>query len=345
VARQIARMLPPRGFRGARNRPRSGAPEQKSPLPHDRPSGRLRGRGRPRSFSRGDLWRSKSEVLTIDDVGLLLPGDQLFVRHEIVGPPWKWLVGFLIRVATFTRKDKRPTVVNHVATVIRAIREVDIMFIGMTGELDAPELHALSEIDTYYGMAGLEMHDVDGRPIAMPATRGPIVDWMIGEALGKGGFHYTRLLDRYSDTRHFSIAFCRHLGATDDHRTKIVEACDYLRDKNVTYGFLKIAAHVGDFALTRVWNLIGGRSDVYAFRWLCRLDRYPMCSWSSLYVYDKAGLPFDVPVEIGSPDDLWDECLVKTDVWMWGYHSPALDDEFARATRRARATEKGGADA
>lgn len=247
--------------------------------------------------------------LTIDELPILFAGDQVFIRTEIRGKIKRWIVGFLIRVATFTKRDKRPSVVNHLATVIRPIRELETQIIADAGDGPVP---ALSQ----------DMRD-----------SGPIVDYEIAEALGKGGFQYRQLLKVYGDVRNHSIAIVRHRRATSVHRAKIVAVCDSLIGRD--YGFLKVGAHLGDYALTRAWNAVGGRGDVYAFRRLVRGERYPMCSWSSLYEYAEAELPFETDIEEGSPDDLWDECrrrAVKTwlcrtyplRVWVWLFYSESL---------------------
>ena len=238
--------------------------------------------------------------LTIDELPLLYAGDQLFVRREIYGPPWEWWGAFLIRVGTFTGTDKAPTVVNHIATVIRPIREF--------------EANLAAE--------GVDIHWINPKVLAAE-DQGPIVDWVIAEALGRGGFQYNRLLESYGDARRYSVAIGRHKLATQPHREKILAACEHLLGKS--YGFVKVGAHALDYALTIAWNAIGGRGDVSAFRRLCRMERYPMCSWASLYEYRKAGLPFVTSLETGSPDDLWDECRRKSlGIWLWPFCSRSL---------------------
>ena len=240
----------------------------------------------------------------IEDLPLLFPGDQIFVRREITGPIKEWFVALLIRVVTFTRRDKRPTVVNHVANIVRPVREF--------------EANLAAE--------GVDIRWINPKILAAE-DQGPIVDWMIAEALGKGGFQYRRLLEVYGDPRSYSFAIARHKLATRGHRDNMVAACVLLLGRK--YGFLKLGAHVADYALTSFWNLAGGRGDVLAFRWLCRSEQYPMCSWASLYIYRKAGLPFSTPLETGSPDDLWDECRRKAiEIWVWPFYSPKLRVEL-----------------
>jgi len=276
--------------------------------------------------------------LSIRDLPRLLVGDQTFVRREIVGPVWEWIGAFLIRVGTFTRKDKRPTVVNHVATVVRELRATEAAMISDV-RLTDQDIELLRRIDETRFLKrtvdqGITLRDADGIEISVrPADQGPIVDYVLAEALGSGGFQYRRLLGAYGDARKYSIAIARNRLVTDRHREKIVAACERLLGKS--YGYLKIGAHALDYGLTKLWQLTGARSDVYAFRWLCRMERYPMCSWASLYEYAEAGVPFSTPIETGSPDDLADECREKSSVWDWPYISPAIADEIL-AERRAQ---------
>lgn len=254
--------------------------------------------------SRRKLAGGDPNRLMINELPFLFAGDQIFTRTEIHGQIKRWIVGFLIRVATYTKRDKRPSIVNHVATVIRALfaREVMLVLAGA---------HPCSALV-------MEAHE---------EAVGPVVDYLVAEALGKGGFQYRRLLEVYGDTRNHSIAIVRHGLATSIHRDKIVAACESLIGRK--YGYLKVGAHLTDYALTQLWNAIGGRGDVALFRWLCRAERYPMCSWSSLYAYRIAGLRFETPVETGSPDDLWDECRRKAVLtWMWLFYSPSLKNKI-----------------
>ena len=242
--------------------------------------------------------------LTIDDLRLLFAGDQVLVRTEIRGKIKRWFVGLAIRIATFTKRDKRPSVVNHVATVIRGLyaREVELIRAGAD-----PSSPVVAE--------------------AHRAAVGPFVDYLIAEALGKGGFQYRRLLNVYGDTRNHSIAIVRHKLAGPVHRDKIVAVCESLIGRD--YGYLKVGAHLVDYALTQFWNGMGGRGDVFAARWLVRGKHYPMCSWASLYEYAEAELPFETPVESGSPDDLWGECRRKAIVvWLWIFYSPSLRNKI-----------------
>lgn len=73
------------------------------------------------------------------------------------------------------------------------------------------------------------------------------------------------------------------------------------------YGYGKVAAHLGDWILTR----LTGRS-VYAFRRLAKMDRYPMCSWLLNHSFATVGISFG---EAPDPDDIWDD--VKANLIGW----------------------------
>lgn len=235
---------------------------------------------------------ARAFTLTIDELPTLLAGDVVFTRTEVVGPVKEWLVSFLIRVVTFTRKDKRPTAVNHTATIVRPVYEVERTL------LDGREVHF-----------------------------GPVVDYVVAEALGKGGYQERRLLEVYGDERKYQFAVARCKLTNDHHREKMLEAGASLLGRQ--YGYWKIAAHFADSILTRLFNLAGARGDVYAFRRLCRMKRYPICSWSTLYIYRKAGIPFTTPVASGSPDDIWDECRRKAMViWAFPFCSERLKESL-----------------
>lgn len=209
-------------------------------------------------------------------------GDLAFLRTLMKGPIGRWLVAFLIRVATHTRKDKRPSLVNHVAIVIAPV--------------------------------------VD--------HRGRIVDYVIAEALGKGGFQYRRLLECYGDQARYDYAIARLRDLTEPERAAILAACEYLLGK--AYAFAMIAAHFIDYGLTKILDLFGARGDVYLARRLCKMERYAMCSWSATFAFDQAGRPFLVPIKKASPDDVWDEVRDRKGpaphlfMWSWMYATGIL---------------------
>lgn len=277
------------------------------------------------AIPRSSTSTGRGHRLTIGELSRLRPGDHVFVRREIYGPPWEWWGALLIRIGTYTRKDKRPTVVNHNAIVIRPVRELEASGV----------CKAIGERD-WTAIETLPAEIVDESEV------GATVDYLIAEALGGGGFQYNRLLESYGDARRYSIAIARNRHARKAHRAEIVVACEHLLGK--TYGYLKIAAHSLDYILTLAWNGFGGRGDVNLLRRLARMDRYPMCSWSSLYAFEKAGLPFETSLESGSPDDLWDESRRRSlGVWLWPFcsrglysalYGPGFADDFQELKRK-----------
>jgi hypothetical protein len=77
------------------------------------------------------------------------------------------------------------------------------------------------------------------------------------------------------------------------------------------YGVGKILLHLGDALLTKA---VG--SEVYAFRRLASLDRYPICSWVVAEAYAKAlGLSFGLPANEAAPDDIWRFITARR--WIW----------------------------
>ena len=88
------------------------------------------------------------------------------------------------------------------------------------------------------------------------------------------------------------------------------------------YGVLKILAHAVDALMTKTL----GR-EVYLARRLCRMDRYPICSWVVAYTYQAMQLPgryaFGVPPNMASPDDIHDYVTASNE-WKMVYQGEAL---------------------
>ena len=139
-------------------------------------------------------------------------------------------------------------------------------------------------------------------------------DYQICEALGKRGFVFTLLRERYGDTQRFGVRVARHSRLSEMNRDLMRVRINHLKHKK--YGTWKVAAHATDYALTKAWQLLGGHGDIYAFRWLCRNGNYPICSWAVSDIYDRGGLPFRTPVALAQPDDLYDECDQGI-FWTW----------------------------
>ena len=65
-----------------------------------------------------------------------------------------------------------------------------------------------------------------------------------------------------------------------------------------TYGYLKILAHAGDWLL----------GNARVFRRLCKIDRYPICSYLVAHCFQVVDKTFGVPSDMATPDDMMDFC-------------------------------------
>lgn len=89
-----------------------------------------------------------------------------------------------------------------------------------------------------------------------------------------------------------------------------------------SYGWWKIVPHLIDALLIK----ITGR-EVYLFRRLLFLDRYPICSWVVAWAYYRAfrgSCTFGVPPSAATPDDIHDFVSNSPD-WELVYARGALD--------------------
>jgi len=213
----------------------------------------------------------------------LKTADYVFTHTKVTG--WrelrKWIVSFGIRVVGQS-KGEPPTWANHVAVVL--------------GRLD-------------WWIDWCRRNDVEC------CVAGDPRDYVLAEALGQRGFVLTLLRERYADTRRFGVRVARRGDLTDDQRERVIRRCLELRGRK--YGHAKIIGHAADYALTQFWNACGGKGDVYAFRWLCRMERYPMCSWAGANIAKHAGFAFKKREELAQPDDLYDECAAGPPWEMW----------------------------
>lgn len=96
-----------------------------------------------------------------------------------------------------------------------------------------------------------------------------------------------------------AFAVFRLEGITDDQRLAIAQtAMSYVGRR---YGYAKILAHLGDWIL----------GDRFVFRRLCRMDRYPICSWVAAWSYFKViGYEFGTAPKAASPDSMWDNIAI-----------------------------------
>ena len=124
------------------------------------------------------------------------------------------------------------------------------------------------------------------------------------------------LRDKYG-TDKYMVAVYRRVGITR-HETKMLkrQAEQYYGKQ---YGFLKIAAHSVDFGL--YW--LTGR-DLYFARRLCKMKRYPICSWLVAWCYCKIGHCFLTDLRYITPDDIGDECESR---WSWETAPVEVDGE------------------
>lgn len=128
------------------------------------------------------------------------------------------------------------------------------------------------------------------------------------EAVNRVKYH--NFLDRYTTDNQFAIARPRKL-TNEQQYTITNRAIGYV---GMTYGYLKIGLHAID-------QLLG---DIYFFRRLGRLDRYPICSYLVAKCYAAAGLNFGVPPGKATPDDIWDFCMRNPDKYRFLYYSHVM---------------------
>lgn len=110
-----------------------------------------------------------------------------------------------------------------------------------------------------------------------------------------------RRMSSYSRSENTQVAIYRAKNISPEQiETIVARAEGYVGD---TYGYLKIAAHFGDWCL-------GGR---YFFRRIVSMDKYPICSWVVAQSYADAGFNFGVPAGMADPDDIMDFCVANPD--------------------------------
>ena len=114
------------------------------------------------------------------------------------------------------------------------------------------------------------------------------------------------LFDAYHGRDQVAVFRCKAL--TDIERDVAAEkARSYIgRD----YGYVKIAAHLFDYGLSRLFH-----RDTYLARRLARMDKSPMCSWLDEHAFAVVRRFFGVPFGTAEPDDLWDYVTAHPDEW------------------------------
>jgi hypothetical protein len=111
------------------------------------------------------------------------------------------------------------------------------------------------------------------------------------------------LWHQYGPPSTSEVAIYRATNLTQEEVDTIISAAEsYVGRK---YGFLKLLAHLGDWAL----------QGAYLFRRLAKMDRYPICSWLVACAYAKADKTFGVAPGAASPDDIWDFIQKRPDIY------------------------------
>lgn len=121
---------------------------------------------------------------------------------------------------------------------------------------------------------------------------GPVAEARAVEALSTVRLH--SFYDRYGPPCTDHVAVYRPAGITTEQRDAITRAA--LSYVGRPYGWLKLAAHFGD------WLLCGA----YVLRRLTDSDNYPICSWVVAHAYKSAQMSFGVAPGAATPDDIWD---------------------------------------
>jgi hypothetical protein len=136
--------------------------------------------------------------------------------------------------------------------------------------------------------------------VGMVVKEGALPDVGIIEALTTVKIH--PLIDAYGGKK-TQVAIFDPVGFSGiERRLAVKEALKYHGRK---YGYLKILAHAADRAL----------GSAYFFRRLCRIDKYPICSWVTPHAYAKIGYLFlGRQPEMSQPDDQWDDVL-RSERW------------------------------
>lgn len=116
----------------------------------------------------------------------------------------------------------------------------------------------------------------------------------ITEALSRVKCH--PLVEKYGGSTS-EVAIFRAKNLIEEERLIVAaKAESYIGAK---YGFLKLAAHLADWAL----------QGAYVFRRLTRSKNYPICSWLVAQAFAEVGKDFGVAAGAASPDDIWDFCV------------------------------------
>jgi len=111
------------------------------------------------------------------------------------------------------------------------------------------------------------------------------------------------LWEKYGPPAKDDVAVYRAKNLTSEEIKTIISVAESQVGRK--YGYLKIVAHLLD------WALLGA----YVFRRLASNGDYPICSWLVAHSFSKAGKYFGVEPGAASPDDIWDFVSSHKDIY------------------------------
>lgn len=117
-----------------------------------------------------------------------------------------------------------------------------------------------------------------------------------------------KLINGYGDLKDIAIYRANNL-SDEDKQVILAKMESYVGRK---YGYLKIFLHLGDYVLKRIRR---SNRDVFFFRKLSKVDKYPICSYSFAQSWSKAMRYFGVKPNTASPDDIHDFIIKNQDIY------------------------------
>lgn len=131
---------------------------------------------------------------------------------------------------------------------------------------------------------------------------GSLKETMIAEAI-TGGFKVRFLFDSYKGTGS-KITLVRDLTMTESSAILERKEFNQLNDASRGYGWGKIGLQAGDAWATKL--LRRRKKDIYFFRRMGRMKKWPICSYVVACIKGAAGKSFGVEVGQAQPDDIDD---------------------------------------
>ena len=132
-------------------------------------------------------------------------------------------------------------------------------------------------------------------------------------------------IEKYQNPKRYDVLIARRTDLTDAEARRLNEIA--AEDVGHRYAHMKLVGHALDWGLTQAWHVVSGRTnEVYAFRWLFRMPRYMMCSWTEGHAWDDIGKPFAAaPPWALQPDHIADELVSARDRWRPLFWTDDLD--------------------